>query len=451
MQRVWSVYLESNAGHGAAAQPNHNVPRPSMERSPPQSRRSSLGAESTVSAAASTRYMLAGMNQNTSSLGLPNFQSNASSLSLTPRADAPFIPRTGSPVSLGVNYVPSKFSEALLNAGVKKRKGDKNVDPVVPKRGGGRDAFRANEARMPGHGDEDYDGLSSNWFGDKDGGRRPRLRWNKFKWSLFAANLLLSVYSIVALIFCLLTWFDVWKHADVVRVGDRTELITSTLAASVGILTSLIGWAGVLLNNRGFLAVYTFMLWVCFGLLVTPGYIAYKRRTFNLEGKINSEWSRQLGAEGRLRIQNQLRCCGYFSPFVEATVSQTCYSRSLLPGCKASYFDFQKTVLSRWYIVAFAIVPFHILIILAGLLCSNHVTYRFGKGMMPKAYRLNLDTMAVIMDQYASQLAEQYGSDVALDIMSRSRSNLQLDSVPSMSYTSGATYPANSKYDQLRR
>jgi hypothetical protein len=34
-------------------------------------------------------------------------------------------------------------------------------------------------------------------------------------------------------------------------------------------------------------------------------------------------------------------------------------------------------------------------------LCSNHVTYRFGKGMMPKAYRLSMNSMAVIMDNYA--------------------------------------------------
>jgi hypothetical protein len=40
-------------------------------------------------------------------------------------------------------------------------------------------------------------------------------------------------------------------------------------------------------------------------------------------------------------------------------------------------------------------------IILAALLCSNHVTYRFGKGMMPKAYRLSREAMAVIVAGYA--------------------------------------------------
>ncbi|KAJ7732435.1 hypothetical protein B0H16DRAFT_1468586 [Mycena metata] len=56
----------------------------------------------------------------------------------------------------------------------------------------------------------------------------------------------------------------------------------------------------------------------------------------------------------------------------------------------------------------------------AGRLCSNHVTYRFGKGMIPKAHCLSCEAMAVIMERYASllqfntnhllpsQLADQY-------------------------------------------
>jgi len=102
-----------------------------------------------------------------------------------------------------------------------------------------------------------------------------------------------------------------------------------------------------------------------------------------------------------LRIQNKLGCCGYFSPFVEATVSQTCYARSLLPGCKAPYITYERRVLEIWYKTVFAMVPLHLFVIIAGLLCSNHVTYRFGKGMMPKAYRLSLNSMAVIMYNYA--------------------------------------------------
>ena len=198
-----------------------------------------------------------------------------------------------------------------------------------------------------------------------------------------------------------MTWFLVWDKANVVRQGNREELIISTIAAGCGIITSLIGWSGILLNNRSFLAVYTAALWIVFIFLITPGYVTYKKRTFNLEGKVNKQWSEDLGALGRLAIQNQLECCGYFSPFVEATVSQTCYARSVLPGCKGAYIRYERIALQRWYTTSFALVPLQLFIMVAALLCSNHVTYRFGKGMTPKAYRLSMNSMAVIMDNYA--------------------------------------------------
>jgi hypothetical protein len=210
------------------------------------------------------------------------------------------------------------------------------------------------------------------------------------------------MFSLGALAFILTVWFDVWVHADVLRVGNHPELILTTTAAAMALLTALIGWAGIVLNNRGFLAVYTLLLWISFALLVIPGYITYKKFAFNLEGKINKQWSEALGGVGRLRIQNQLGCCGYFSPFVEATISSTCYSRSILPGCKTAYLDYERVVLNRWFVAVFGCVPVNIGVIVAGLLCSNHVTYRFGKGMMPKAYRLSQDSMAVIMNSYAS-------------------------------------------------
>ena len=116
------------------------------------------------------------------------------------------------------------------------------------------------------------------------------------------------------------------------------------------------------------------------------------------------------------------------------------------------YIVFERRVLKKWYTVAFALVPVHVTVMVAGLLCSNHVTYRFGKGMMPKAYRLSMTSMAIIMDNYArwvldcfcvsvmlmfsvlfcSQLAERYGTEVASDILTRSRSNLQLDAMPTL-------------------
>lgn len=62
---------------------------------------------------------------------------------------------------------------------------------------------------------------------------------------------------------------------------------------------------------------------------------------------------------------------------------------------------FQRKLLGLWFKVVFSLVPVQLLIMVAALLCSNHITYRFGKGMMPEAYRLDMNTMAVIMDNYA--------------------------------------------------
>ncbi|KAJ3799802.1 hypothetical protein GGU11DRAFT_775592 [Lentinula aff. detonsa] len=333
-------------------------------------------------------------------------------------------------ISLTVNYVPSKFSGALLEPSRPRRRRPKNamsgVGAMGIPRGGGIDAFRTGEARIPGENDEDYDGVnvSKSWrIGNKFFRRTKqptKLRWNTFKIILFVSNAVFSVYTLITLILCLLTWFDVFQNADVIRVGNRTELIFSTLAATFGLLTAVIGWAGILLNNRGFLAVYTFFLWITFAFLVVPGYLTYKKRTFNLEGKLNAQWSRALGAEGRLRIQNRLQCCGWFSPFVEATISQTCYARSILPGCKLAYLNLQRHILKKWYTISFGLVPLQLGAIIAGLLCSNHVTYRFGKGMMPKRYQLNSNAMKVIVDNYTNEIAEQYGRDVASDVIVKS-------------------------------
>ncbi|KAH6918160.1 tetraspanin Tsp2 [Coprinopsis sp. MPI-PUGE-AT-0042] len=371
-------------------------------------------------------------------------------------------------VSLSVNYLPSKFSSSMLNkeldeksGGTRRRKArrtGKNIERLlkIPKMGGGVEAFRAGESRIGEEEEEDYRHGIGRDVGSTRGSRAflaglmfwkrstvnngntsKSMHWNRFKSALFISNAVLTIYSFSSFVVCLLLWFDAWTHVDVIRVGNRPELVISTLASSMGLFTCLVGWAGTVTNNRRFLAIYNLLLWITFVFMIIPGYITYKRRTFNLEGKINSQWSRNLGSIGRLRIQNQLSCCGYFSPFVEATVSQVCYSRSILPGCKKPYLDFEKEVLRKWYTAVFAIVPFHVIVIVVGLLCSNHVTYRFGKGMMPKRYRLSMGSMAVIMENYAQQLVEQYGTDIASSAFAHSRSQAKLlcqDLIPTVAY-----------------
>lgn len=96
-------------------------------------------------------------------------------------------------VSLTAHYLPSKFATGLLSpGGPRRRKGKGAFDPGLPKQGGGVEAFRSGEARMPGEQDDDYDGVDgSGWFGGKQG--KKKLRWNKFKWCLFFANVAVRI------------------------------------------------------------------------------------------------------------------------------------------------------------------------------------------------------------------------------------------------------------------
>jgi hypothetical protein len=108
----------------------------------------------------------------------------------------------------------------------------------------------------------------------------------------------------------ILIWLDILTKSDVIRVANHTELVFTTLAAAVAVFTAVFGWAGVMLNNRSFLALYTFFLWLSFAALVVPGYITYRRQSLNLQGKVNFQWSEDFNIDARRRIQNALGCCG---------------------------------------------------------------------------------------------------------------------------------------------
>ncbi|KAJ6518053.1 hypothetical protein C8R47DRAFT_1205135 [Mycena vitilis] len=195
------------------------------------------GAMSTISQTGSTRHILApSAAASADYLEPPSAPSKGTSRPASP---------AGSTHSLAANYLPSKFSNSLIS----RRRGF---------------AFRANAARMPGAADEDYDGVDLRF-------RRAPARWTRFKIILSIANTFLSIYSLLALILTLLVYFRTPKDAPILLVANPTELALSTLAVSVTLATALLGWPGILLNNRPFLAVCTFLLWVCFGLLVVPG------------------------------------------------------------------------------------------------------------------------------------------------------------------------------------
>ena len=101
----------------------------------------------------------------------------------------PLLP-TADSSSLSINYLPAKFGAGLVS---RRRYGKDLSVSEVPKQGGGREAFKANEPRMPGVHDEDYDGVQGAWFGPNS--KKPVLRWTRFKWIMFVANIFVCPFN----------------------------------------------------------------------------------------------------------------------------------------------------------------------------------------------------------------------------------------------------------------
>ena len=172
-------------------------------------------------------------------------------------------------------------------------------------------------------------------------------------------------------------------------VADGDLLILITWAASLLLFTAFLGMAGTLLNSRPILAAYTVLLWPAFVSLLSVGYVAYKRDTLSLDHKLNLSWSRHYNRFDRLTIQDSLQCCGFFSTSHAISPSKRCYLRAPLPGCKRNLYNFEHQNLSRIWRAAFALVPLHMFNLVVALLCANHITNTFGKGLTPKQYRLS--------------------------------------------------------------
>jgi len=89
------------------------------------------------------------------------------------------------PASLSINYVPSKFTKLHAPGDYAHRRA---------KTGGGRDAFGRDAQRMGMMGTVDDD--EGVVFQLGKGGlkkKKPKLRWNRFKWVLFVANTVVSM------------------------------------------------------------------------------------------------------------------------------------------------------------------------------------------------------------------------------------------------------------------
>jgi hypothetical protein len=214
-------------------------------------------------------------------------------------------------------------------------------------------------------------------------------------------------------------------------VADNDILILITLACSILLFTAIVGFVGALLNSRPILAVYTLLLWPALISILAIGYIAYKRSTFALDRKLNLAWSQWYTELGRLMIQDSMHCCGYYSALHEAMPSRRCYPRTNLPGCKGKLYRFEKENLGKVWRWAFAIAAVHLVNVVVGLLCSEHVTKRFGKGIMPKRYRLKAEDVR----SDAEKIGRLNGVQVVRPEMSRASSSVVFreDKVPNSS------------------
>jgi len=148
------------------------------------SRRASIisHANSSYSAAGSTQHILADLNNPSVSEhgGLLNPRSATLAGIHGSRDNLSVGSNSQTNLSLSLNYLPSKFSSSIISAGgTRFRKNAKAGDLNLPKRGGGLEAFKSGETRMPQ-------------------GKR-RLRWNKFKWVLFVMNIVVRLYSLLFL------------------------------------------------------------------------------------------------------------------------------------------------------------------------------------------------------------------------------------------------------------
>jgi hypothetical protein len=234
-------------------------------------------------------------------------------------------------------------------------------------------------------------------------------QWTLHKWCLLASVTTVFLLGLTFLVFSILTWFagesasycaseslpqfdsTAYPAAPVILITDSPALILITFSSSLLFLTSLVGMTGTLLNSRPILAVYVLLLFPSFISFVSVGYVTYKKASFSLDAKASEAWNLWYSAGARTVLQGALGCCGWSAPLHGAAASGTCYPRSPLPGCHGLLVRLEHDVLTSAWGLVFSLVPLHLTNIFVGLLCANHVTHRFGKGVTPARYRLTAD------------------------------------------------------------
>ncbi|KAI7827037.1 hypothetical protein BC939DRAFT_395178 [Gamsiella multidivaricata] len=194
-------------------------------------------------------------------------------------------------------------------------------------------------------------------------------RWTKSKWILLLSTIMLLGYSCA--VFAVAIGY--MTHSIIFLFLFLNAILVSLAGGLLGVISALIGLVGIFRENRLWLSIYALLLWPVFALYVSVGYIAFRRSKNHLRARIKDEWIHSYTREQRLVVQRQLKCCGYQDPNWYGAYDLRCFPLTNLPGCHHKYSVYEEKLLSTCTTAAFSLVPFQLLVMVAALLCSNHV------------------------------------------------------------------------------
>ncbi|KAI1317060.1 hypothetical protein EDD11_009043 [Mortierella claussenii] len=204
--------------------------------------------------------------------------------------------------------------------------------------------------------------------------------WTKSKWILLLSAILLLAYSGAGLGVSLGYIFGHFEYSVVVMEFHSTIIYIALIASIVGLLSALLGLVGIFKEDRILLSWYNLMLWPAFALFLSVGYIAFRRAKNHLRAHLKDEWIHSYTREQRLLVQRNLKCCGYQDPTWYGEYDLRCFPMINLPGCQHKYNLYEDKLLSICWTASFVLVPFQLFVMIAALLCSNHVDGMFRSG-----------------------------------------------------------------------
>ncbi|KAF9114327.1 hypothetical protein BGX27_011147 [Mortierella sp. AM989] len=164
-----------------------------------------------------------------------------------------------------------------------------------------------------------------------------------------------------------------YEHAVVVMEFHGNLIYIAMAASALGILSALLGLVGIFRENRLLLSWYSILLWPVFALYISVGYIAFRRAKNHLRTHLREEWVHSYSREQRLLVQRNLKCCGYQDPAWFGEYDLRCFPMINLPGCQHKYNVYEDKLLTTCWTASFTLAPFQLFVMIAALLCSNHV------------------------------------------------------------------------------